>query len=157
MERADIESAAKYKMWEGFLWQSGNYMRTLRTFVFSQGKRYQDLIPNPEFVLPNRTHETGGFEGWAYAAATRGKDFLLAYWEKGCPTGQLRGVLSHANYEAKWFDPRKGEWLGDGVVFTSNMNGVVRMPKKPTDDDWGMQILLKNVVPLGDGPAPPAQ
>ena len=155
LERADIEPGAKIKMWDSFLWEGGNYMKTLRTFVFSQGKRYQDLIPSIDFVLPNRTHETSSLEGWAYAAATKEKDFLLLYWEKGCPTAQVRGILAHANYEAKWFDPRKSEWLDAGTL-TSNTNAMIRMPKKPTDDDWGMRLVLKNVVSLGDGPAPPA-
>ena len=154
VERADIEPGAKIKMWDAFLWAGGNYMKTLRAFVFSQGKRYQDLIPSVDFVLPNRTQDTASFEGWAYAAATKEKDFLLVYWEKGCPTDQLRGVLAHANYEAKWFDPRKSEWqdVRSGTL-TSNTSGVIRMPKKPTEDDWAMRLILKNVVSLGDGPA----
>jgi len=36
-------------------------------------------------------------------------------------------------------------------------NAMIRMPKTPTDDDWGMRLALKNVVNLGDGPAPPAE
>ncbi len=154
VERADIEPAAKIKMWDAFLWGGATYMKTLHNFVFSQGKRYQDLIPSDDFVVPNRTHDLTLFEGWAYAAATREKDFLLAYWEKGCPTNMIRGVLSHANYEAKWFDPRKSDWSDAGTL-TSNMNGVIRMPEKPTDDDWGMMLTLKSVVKLSGGPAPP--
>ena len=157
VERADVEPGAKIKMWDAFLWEGSNYMKTLRTFVFSQGKRYQDLIPSVDFVFPNRTQDLDSFEGWAYAAATKEKDFLLVYWEKGCPANQVRGVLSHANYEAKWFDPRKSEWLDAGSgTLTSNNSAVIRVPKKPTDDDWGMRLVLKDVVNLGDGPAPPA-
>lgn len=156
IERADIEPASKYKMWEAFLWKSGSYMKALHKFVFSQGKRYQDLIPSVDFVVPNSTHDLRSFEGWAYAAGTREKDFLLLYWEKGCPTDLVRGVLAHANYDAKWFDPRKGEWLNAGTL-KSNMDAAIRMPAKPTDDDWGMQLILKNVARLGNGPAPPAK
>ena len=157
VERADVEPGAKIKMWDAFLWEGSNYMKTLRMFVFSQGKRYQDLIPSVDFVYPNRTQDLTSYEGWAYAAATKEKDFLLVYWEKGCPAHQVRGLLSHANYEAKWFDPRKSEWLdvGSGTL-TSNTSGVIPVPKKPTDDDWAMRLVLKNVVSLADGPAPPA-
>jgi hypothetical protein len=157
VERADIEPGAKIKMWDAFLWEGSNYMKTLRMFVFSQGKRYQDLIPSVDFVYPNRTQDLTSYEGWAYAAATKEKDFLLVYWEKGCPAHQVRGLLSHANYEAKWFDPRKSEWLDAGSgTLTSNTSGVIPVPKKPTDDDWAMRLVLKNVVSLADGPAPPA-
>lgn len=153
VERADIEPAAKIKMWDAFQWASGNYMKTLRAFVMSQGARYQDLIPSVDLVLPNRTHDLSSFEGWAYAAATREKDFLLVYWEKGCPTDQIRGVLSHAIYAAKWFDPRKGEWV-DAKPLKSNMYGILGVPKKPSDDDWGMRLMVKEQVSLCDGPAP---
>jgi hypothetical protein len=154
VERADIEPAAKIKMWDAFQWASGNYMKTLRAFILSQGKRYQDLVPSVDMVLPNRTHDTSSFAGWAYAAATREKDFVVIYWEKGCPADQLRGLLAHANYEAKWFDPRKGEWLDAGShSLKSNMYGVIQVPRKPSDDDWGMRLLLKNVIHLDDGPA----
>jgi hypothetical protein len=152
IERADIEPGAAIKMWDAFPWAGGNLMKTMRAFVFSQGKRYQDLIPSADFVLPNRTQDADSFEGWAYAAATKEKDFVLVYWEKDCPTDQLRGVLAHASYEAKWFDPRKSEWR-DAGAFVSNMYGVIRLPKKPTADDWGMQLVLKNVVSLDDGAA----
>ena len=144
IERADIEPAAKIKMWDAFQFASGNYMQTLRAFVLSEGKRYQDLIPSVDMVSPNRTHDTSSFEGWAYAAATREKDFLLIYWEKGCPTNQIRGVLAHASYEATWFDPGKGEWLDSGSL-KSDMFGSIKVPKKPTDNDWGMRLVLKNV------------
>src|ERR1035441_9452921 len=137
-ERADIEPAAKDKMWDAALWEGANYMKTLHAFVFSQGKRYQDLIPSDDFLVPNRTHDMVTFEGWAYAAATKEKDFMLLYWEKGRPTNQLQGVLGHATYEAKWFDPRKSEWI-DGGTLTSNTNAMIRMPQKPTEDDWGMR------------------
>ena len=155
VERADIEPASKIKMWDAFQWESGNYMKTLRAFVFTRGKRYQDLIPSVDFVFPNRTQDLDKFEGWAFAAATKEKDFLLVYWEKGCPASQLRGVLSHAAYEAKWFDPRSSEWLDAGTL-TSNTNSVIRVPAKPSDDDWGMRLVLQHVVDPGGGPAPPA-
>jgi hypothetical protein len=155
LERADIEPAAKYKMWDAFLYEGGNYMKTLHAFVFSQGSRYQDLIPNPGLLQPNRTHETASYAGWAYAAATQDRDFILLYWEKGCPANQLRGVLSHASYQAKWFDPRKAEWIDAGTL-TSNTNAIISMPKKPIDDDWAMQLALKNIVDIGDGPVPPS-
>ena len=130
-------------------------MRHLREFVFSQGKRYQELIPSDEMVLPNRTHDFRGWEGWAYAAATKEKDFVLAYWEKGCPTGQLRGLRANGNYEAKWFDPRKGVWsdVGSGTL-TANISGVIPVPQLLADGDWGMRLLLKDVTPYSGGPAP---
>jgi hypothetical protein len=141
---ADIEPGATVKMWDAFLWDSANYMKQLRTFVFGQGKRYQELVPNADFVMPNRTHDLNSYDGWAYAAATKEKDYFLVYWEKGCPAGALRGVIPEANYEAKWFNPRKGEWLDvSPAPLKANLDGWIAIPQKPTDDDWGMQLLLR--------------
>ncbi len=152
----DVEPTAPLKMWDAFLWASATYMKPLREFVFSQGKRYQELIPSNEMVVPNRTHDSRNWEGWAYAAATKEKDFVLVYWEKGCPTGQLRGLLANGNYEVRWFDPRKGEWSDAGPgTLTANISGLVPVPKLPTDDDWGMRLLLKDVSAFSSGPAPP--
>jgi hypothetical protein len=35
-------------------------------FVFSIGKRYQELVPIADLVSPNKTHVIKGYEGWAY-------------------------------------------------------------------------------------------
>src|ERR1035438_3911208 len=43
---ADVQPAAPVKMWDGFQWNSASQMKHLKTFAFSIGKRYQDLIPN---------------------------------------------------------------------------------------------------------------
>jgi hypothetical protein len=94
--------------------------------------------------MPNRTHDLNSYDGWAYAAATKEKDYFLVYWEKGCPAGALRGVIPEANYEAKWFNPRKGEWLDvSPAPLKANLDGWIAIPQKPTDDDWGMQLLLR--------------
>jgi hypothetical protein len=50
----------------------------LRTFAFSIGKRYQDLVPDEDLVIPSKTHTTKGYEGWAYAARTADKTIFLA-------------------------------------------------------------------------------
>ena len=89
---ADIEPEAPTKMWDAFQWRSGAEMQYLRTFAFSIGKRYQDLVPDAGFVTPHQTHETHSFEGWAYAARTPDKENFLVYFEKGCPRSQVRGA-----------------------------------------------------------------
>jgi hypothetical protein len=150
------ERLPRIPMWDAFRFDAASYMSRLRAFALSQGKRYQELIPDDQLVLPNSTHEVG-WDGWAFAAATKERDFVLVYWEKGCPTRQLRSLRAYGNYEAKWFDPRKGEWsdVGSGTL-TANISGWISMPKLPTDDDWGMRLVLKDVTAFSGGPAPPA-
>ena len=88
----DIEAQAPVKMWDAFRWSSGEQMRHLRTFAFSIGKRYQDLVPDADLVSPNKTHVLQSYEGWAYCARTPDKDIFLLYFEKGCPRSQVRGA-----------------------------------------------------------------
>lgn len=166
---ADIEAGFPVKMWDAFQWDAGNYMKHLRTFVMSQGDRYQELVPNFDLVTPSRTQDVIGFDGWAYAAETSERDFMLVYFEKGAyfkhgdmPVERtfpavgpipnipgdgittVRGLIANAAYDAQWFDPRKGVWqdVGTGTLKT-NLSGWVAIPPPPSDDDWGMRLLLR--------------
>ena len=166
---ADIEAGFPIKMWDAFQWDAANYMKQFEKFVMSEGKRYQELIPNSDLVTPNRTQDVISFDGWAYAAATSERDYVLIYFEKGAylkrrddisdpsfpgvgrmPTipgdgvSTVRGLVADATYDAQWFDPRKGEWqnVGTGSLKT-NLNGWVNIPPPPSEGDWGMRLLLK--------------
>src|SRR5208283_4667188 len=126
-----------------FQWDSANYMKQLRTFVFSKGKRYQDLVPNKELVIPNSTHELYAFEGWAYCARTQDREFFLVYYEKGCPSQVVRGAIPGASYEAKWFDPRTGAWSDvESGLLKAGMTGWINIPRKPSDEDWGLRLVV---------------
>jgi hypothetical protein len=146
---ADIEPAAPIKMWDAFQWNSAAQMRHLATFALSLGKRYQALVPDENLVVPNKTHVTKGYEGWAYAARTADKTEYLAYFEKGCPRSLVRGARPMAIYEAQWFDPRAGAWSGvrDGQLQSSNI-GEIQLPGFPGDDDWGLRLSYSGAVPL---------
>ena len=88
---ADVQPSAKPHMWEAFQWNSASQMKHLRTFAFSIGRRLPG--PDPGRRLrdsPNKTQQVSGYEGWAYSAHTPDKDIVLAYFEKGCPTSQVR-------------------------------------------------------------------
>jgi hypothetical protein len=147
---ADIEAEAPTKMWDAFQWRSGGQMQYLRMFAFSIGRRYQELVPDADLVMPNKTHELRSFVGWAYGARTADKQIFLAYFEKGCSRSQIRGAMLDSAYRAEWFDPRAGTWLtaGDGTV-RSNMIGIIDLPDFPGDLDWGLRLTYL-------GPAPSA-
>jgi len=130
------------EMWDVFKFRSAAQMQHLRTFAFSIGKRYQDLIPKADLVSPNKTHTALGYEGWAYCAGTAEKDIFLAYFEKGCPRSQIRAVRPSSAYRAQWFDPRAGTWLDAGSGWLqSNVIGVIALPEFPGDNDWGLRLL----------------
>jgi hypothetical protein len=138
---ADIEPSAPVHMWEAFQWPSGGQMQYLRTFAFSIGRRYQELVPLADLVSPNKTRNTLTYEGWAYCARTDDKQIFLAYFEAGCPRSQIRGARLNTRYRANWFDPRHGTWLpaGSGEV-VANKIGIIALPEFPGEGDWGLRL-----------------
>ena len=146
---ADVQPQAPIKMWEAFQWSSATQMQHLRTFAFSIGRRYQDLIPDADWVSPNRTQTTQGYEGWAYAAHTADREIIVAYFEKGCPRSNIRAAKPSSTYRAEWFDARTGKWLDAGDGFAqSNSIGVIALPPFPGDIDWGLRLLYAGPLPL---------
>jgi hypothetical protein len=141
---ADVEAGSSPFMWEAFQWNSANQMKYLKEFAFSEGTRYQDLVPDSNLVSPSETHQTKGFLGWAYCARTPAKDFFLVYFEKDYPAhGTIRGAVPRATYRAQWFDPRTGRWSSAGKV-TANVWGWVAVPEFPAAGDWGFKLILSN-------------
>ena len=138
---ADIEPASPVKMWDAFQWSSGAQMQHLKTFAFSIGRRFQELVPDANLVSPNKTHNILGYEGWAFSARTPDKKIFVVYFEKGCIRSQIRGALPHGNYQAQWFDPRAGTWraVGNGTL-QSNSTGILELPDFPGDADWGLRL-----------------
>jgi hypothetical protein len=140
----DTEPGSSPLMWEAFQWNSASQMKYLKTFAFSEGRRYQDLVPDANLVSPSETSVTKGFTGWAYCARTPAEDFFLAYFEKDYPAhGMIRGALPQSNYRAQWFDPRTGQWsqAGNGVL-KANQWGWITVPDFPSADDWGLKLTL---------------
>jgi hypothetical protein len=150
---ADIEPSAPIHMWEAFQWGSGSQMQYLKTFAFSIGNHYQDLVPLADLISPNKTRETLGYEGWAYCARTNDKKIFLAYFEKGCPKSQIRGARLNSKYKTQWFNPRDGKWIdaGDGNLY-ANKIGIIALPDFPDNQDWGLQLIYEdpqNVKKIG--------
>jgi hypothetical protein len=140
----DIEPAAPIHMWDAFLWQSGAEMQYLKTFAFSIGNRYQELVPLADLVSPNKSHDILSYEGWAYCARTPDKNIFLAYFERGCPQAEIRGAKLNGVYRAQWFNPRNGTWIdvGNGKLVASKI-GVIRLPEQPEGIDWGLKLIYQ--------------
>jgi hypothetical protein len=144
---ADIEPAAPTHMWDAFQWRSGAEMQYLRTFAFSIGERYQDLVPDADLVSPDKTQIILGYQGWAYCARTDDKKIFLAYFERGCPQSQIRGAKLNSVYRAQWFDPRNGTWkdVSDGKLKSSKI-GIIQLPNLPDEEDWGLKLIYEGPV-----------
>jgi hypothetical protein len=131
---ADIEPASPVKMWDAFQWRSGAEMQHLKTFAFSIGRRFQDLVPDANLVSPNKTHVTLGYEGWAFSARTPDKKIFLVYFEKGCPRSLAAPPL--ANYQTRWFDPRANPSVAGNGSVQSDSTGIIALPDFPRRLDW---------------------
>lgn len=139
---ADFEPAAPVKMWDAFRWKSGAEMQYLRQFAFSIGRRYQDLVPDEDLIVPHENYNEKSYEGWAYAARTMDRDIFLAYFEKGCPQSLVRGAIPLGTYRARWFDPRSGAWsdIGGGEL-KADVIGEIVLPNFPSDMDWALSLV----------------
>jgi hypothetical protein len=125
-------------------------MRHLKTFLFSEGRRYQDLVPCTDRILPNKSAGPKVTTGWAYGAATPEQDLVLLYFEKDCPEATITGVIPDAGYTASWFDPRNGRWIPVNNPLVSDGSGRIALPPFPdkgaegkvrSDIDWAIKLI----------------
>jgi hypothetical protein len=142
----DIEPEARITLWDALQWRSGAQMEHLRTFVLSEGARYQDLAPHVEEVTPNKTAQIVGNEGWAYCARTEERDLFMLYFERGyaettASQPRLRGALPEREYQASWFDPRMGTWSDAGHLIADAWRRI-QLPRLPSKDDWALKLVL---------------
>ncbi|MGB2806430.1 MAG: DUF5060 domain-containing protein [Sedimentisphaerales bacterium] len=140
----NVEDAAENHIWDVIKWQSAAQMQHLRTFVLSEGSRYQELIPSANLLSPNRSGKANSCIGWSYCLRAPEKDFFLLYFEKDCPVATLSGAKPNARYEARWFNPRTGKWL-DKKVLIADAKGKITLPNFPGDlarseTDWGLKL-----------------
>ncbi len=144
----EVEDESPAPIWEVIKWSSADQMQHLRSFVLSEGSRYQLLVPSVGLVQPNRTGEEKSCLGWAYCARTAEKDLFLLYFEKDCPKASLSGALPRSKYKALLFNPRTGDWTDAGVLIADSAGGITlpNFPDKSTrsNTDWGLKLTLRD-------------
>jgi len=142
----EVEEASPTPIWEVIKWRSADQMQHLKSFVLSEGRKYQQLVPDTDLVKPSRSGEEKSCLGWAYCARTAKKDMFLLYFEKGCPAAKLAGALRKGRYKAAWFDPRTGKWIDVGILEV-DPDGEINLPrfpgdKKSSETDWALKLTL---------------
>jgi len=148
MWSGEVEAASPYPIWSVIQWPSGDQMRHLKTFVLSEGRRYQDLIPAVDLISPNKSSGPRTNVGWAYCAGTAKKDFFLAYFERDCRKATISGVRPETGYRFRWFNPRTGRWLDTSSdVLDADAAGKIDIPpfpggNKTCGEDWGLKLTL---------------
>ena len=148
----DVTSTGEPEGWRPYIWtalryESGAQMQHLRTFVLSEGDRYQKLLLASQDLQPRSIPgaPADGLDGWSFLMRTADLDFALAYFEDKALGARLKGFTPGARYAWTWFDPRTGEWRR-GPSLKSDSLGVLTAPPFPaggkqTARDMAAKIL----------------
>ncbi|MCF7973868.1 MAG: DUF4038 domain-containing protein, partial [Phycisphaerae bacterium] len=143
----EVETASRWPIWEVIQWPSADQMRHLKTFILSEGKAYQDLVPSDDGLSPNRSGKPKTNVGWAYCARTKSGSLHLLYFERDCPMAVLSGLHAGEGHSLQWFNPRTGQWVAPAQkVMQADDTGRLRLPPFPGGDtasreDWAMKIM----------------
>ena len=143
-----------WKIWDVMTFPASYQTRYYRDFILSEGKRYEDLIPEPDLLFPSKAGAPTGWRGWAYAAATKERDLIFGYTEKDCPRVRLRGLRPYDIYEISYFDPRTGKWLEKKYQLEANHFGSILLPEDPDELDWAFKAKKINTEPRVDTVGP---
>ena len=145
MWSGNVEEAEEpYKIWDSMTFPATYQVRYVSDFLLSEGRRYMELIPDSELILPNKTGKTAGWRGWASCSATKKRDLIMGYVEKDCPRIKIRGVRPYDIYELSWFNPRTGQWLEEKVEVEATHMGNIPMPAYPDEFDWAFKLKKLN-------------
>ncbi len=128
-----------YKVWDTMTFPVTNQARYFRDFLLSEGKRYEELIPDPDLLFPSKAGHYTGWRGWAYCSATENRDLVFGYTEKDCPPVRIRGLRPYDTYEISFFNPHTGEWLKETSILTVNHLGTIVLPDEPDELDWAFK------------------
>jgi hypothetical protein len=130
--------------WEALKYTSGNQMKHLYTFIFSEKSDFQNLIPAHAKLTPqkSKTSLPNGLDGWSYLMQNESKTLAMAYFEKGAESPIISAFLPGTLYRLTWFNPENGKWMND-MKIKSDKNGSlgkIIIPKSNTYGDWALKI-----------------
>lgn len=133
-----------YKIWDTMTFPASIQFPYFRDFLLSEGKRYQELIPDSELASPNFCGPTFGWRGWISVSATKKRDLVMGFAEKDSPKTRIRGLRPYDTYELTWFRPETGEWLPESVMIEVDNYGMIALPDYPDEFDWAFKLKKCN-------------
>jgi len=135
------------QIWTALRYESGAQMQHLRTFVLSEGTRYQQLTLASQDLQPRGIAGSlsDGLDGWSFLMRTATADFALAYFENKATRPGLAGFTPQANYRWYWFDPRSGEWSRERRV-RADAQGVLQAPAFPDGGDQAASDMAVKIL-----------
>ncbi len=148
----DLTSTGEPAGWRPYIWTalrytSGGQMQHLKTFVLSEGDRYQDLLLASADLDPRSAAGAlaDGLDGWSYMMRTADRTFALLYFENNASGARLHGFTPNARYRWTWFDPSHGAWL-EPAPLTADANGVLATPAFPANKTPGARDVAAKIL-----------
>jgi hypothetical protein len=148
----DVTSTGEPDGWRPHIWtalryESGGQMQHLRSFVLSEGARFQQLTLASQDLAPRSNPESpaDGLDGWSFLMRTPARDFALAYFENRAVRPRLAGFTPQANYRWYWFEPRSGEWSRERTV-RADAQGVIQAPAFPDGGNQAASDIAAKVL-----------
>jgi hypothetical protein len=133
--------------WDALKYTSGTYMQYLRSFILSEGNKYQSLRIASKDIHPQKAPGSpkDGLDGWSYMMRTSNKDFALLYFESQSLLPELIGFKSSKLYTLQWFDPTNGKW-GKKISIKTDKSGRMILLRFPDGQsisviDWAAKII----------------
>ena len=132
-----------FKLWDTMTFPSSYQAKFTRDFLLSEGKRYQELVPEAQLITPNFSGREHGWRGWAYCSATSKRDLVMGYLEKDSLPARVRGLWPGDLFAFQWFNPRTGRW-GEIMELEVNYYGSIPLPERPDELDWAFKAVRLN-------------
>jgi hypothetical protein len=122
-------------------------MQHLKTFILSEGKKYQELLVGSQNIHPRKAPDSpeNGLDGWSFMMCTREKDFALFYFENQAITPTISELNPNTTYYFQWFNPVNGEWK-EKITVKTGKKGRLIFPEFPNREkmastDWAAKLL----------------
>jgi hypothetical protein len=132
--------------WDALEYESGGYMKYLRSFILSEGAAYQNLKPASDAITPQKAPDAPpmGLDGWSYMMRDPDKKLALLYFENQAVLPRLSGFLPNTVYNILWFNTVIGNW-SEKTVLKSDKKGILVLTGFPdgsttTHTDWAAKI-----------------
>jgi hypothetical protein len=136
----------RHHIWDALKFESGKYMQHLKTFIMSEGDKYQELQLSSQNIQPQKVEGSParGLDGWSFMMRTTEKDLALLYFENEAVLPRLSGFKSNTSYYFQWFNPSTGEWK-EKITIKTDKKGILVVPEFPdgqytSTSDWAAKI-----------------
>jgi hypothetical protein len=150
----DVTSTGEPAGWRPHIWtalryESGAQMSHLRSFVLSEGDRYQRLLLAAADLQPRSAPDAqaDGLDGWSFLMRTAERNFALVYFENKALSARIKGFTPNAKYSWTWFDPRTGVW-GRATKLAADGTGMLATPAFPAGGTTAARDVAAKILRL---------